>query len=233
MFRFVALALCLPLMLLVSCGGTASEPKASQTADLNQSAYEADPTGWTDLMPSADLGGWSRMPIPTDKTLGAQQWFVRDGMLVLEADGEREWLRYDGKQFQNFIAHVEWRFRKVEVEEGEPRYNGGVYFWAEPKGAQFYQAQTGQAGGWLFGDFPKDGDRNRTNLRDQMGENRVKPVGEWNTYEIHATPQEIRLWVNGAVQSRWENPPLTGGYFGLEAEGYYMEFRKLLIKELP
>lgn len=231
MSRIFPLLLCLPLVLFVSCGGPAVVDEVSNPANPNQSAYEADPTGWTDLMPAADLAGWSRLPIPVDKQLGPQQWSVRDGMLVLDADGEREWLRYDAKPFKSFVAHVEWRFRKVE--ETEPRYNGGVYFWAEPKGAQFYQAQTGQAGGWLFGDFPKDGDRNRTNLREQMGENRVKPVGEWNTYEIHATPQEIRLWVNGAVQSRWQNPPLSSGYFGLEAEGYYMEFRKLLIKELP
>jgi hypothetical protein len=39
--------------------------------------------------------------------------------------------------------------------------------------------------------------------------------------------------VNGDVQNRWENPPATRGYVGLEAEGFYIKFRKVLIKELP
>lgn len=226
MFRAQVLAFFLPLLLIVSCGS----PEVA--VDPNKSAYENDPSGWTDLIPPPDLAGRTKFPIPATAELDPkEQWAVRDGVLVIDGTGGHEWLRYDAKPFNSFIAHAEWRFRKLE--EGEPRYNGGIYFWADSEGRQFYQAQTGEAGGWLFGDFPKDGDRNRTNLREHMAENRVRPAGEWNTFEIHATPEEIRLWVNGAVQSRWEKPPITSGYFGVEAEGYYMEFRKLLIKELP
>lgn len=183
-------------------------------------------------MPQPGLPGWTKVPIPADAALDPkEQWAVQNGVLVIDGTGGHEWARYDAKQFNNFILHAEWRFRKVDTPE--PRYNGGLYFWASADGRQFYQAQTAEAGGWLFGDFPKDGERNRTNLREQMTGNRMAPIGEWNTFEIHALPAEITLWVNGGVQSRWPNPPVTSGYVGLEAEGYYMEFRKLLIKELP
>ncbi len=200
-----------------------------QTA--SRSAFEQNPNGWTDLMPKPGLPGWTKVPIPSTASLAAkEQWSVRDGLLVIDGTGGHEWLRFDGKRYRNFLLHAEWRFRKLE---GAPRYNGGIYFWASADGNQFYQAQTGEAGGWLFGDFPKAGERNRTNLREQMTGNRMAPVGEWNTFEITATEGRIALWVNGGVQSRWEKPPVTEGYLGIEAEGYYMEFRRLAVKELP
>ncbi len=201
----------------------------AQTAAV--SAYQQNPKGWTDLMPKAGLAGWTKVPIPPTATLEPkEQWAIRDGALLIDGTGGHEWLRFDGKRYKNFILHAEWRFRKLE---GTPRYNGGIYFWAASDGGQFYQAQTAEAGGWLFGDFPKDGDNNRVNLREQMTGNRMAPIGEWNTFEIRATAHQIELWVNGGVQSRWERPPVTEGYLGLEAEGFHMEYRRLLVKELP
>lgn len=229
MIRLLLAALLIAALSLLSCGPAEKAPVA---ADPNKSAYENDPTGWTDLMPQPGLPGWTKVPIPADAPLDPkEQWAVQDGTVIIDGTGGHEWLRYDAKPFNSFILHAQWRFRKVDTPE--PRYNGGLYFWASADGRQFYQAQTAEAGGWLFGDFPKDGDRNRTNLREQMTGNRMAPVGEWNTFEVHATPEEIKLWVNGDVQSRWPNPAVTSGFVGLEAEGYYMEFRKLLIKELP
>ena len=197
----------------------------------SKSAYRQNPRGWTDLMPKPGLPGWTKVPIPATATLDPkEQWSVRDGLLTIDGTGGHEWLRFDGKRYRNFILHAEWRFRKLD---GTPPYNGGLYFWTNADGSQFYQAQTAEAGGWLFGDFPKAGDRNRTNLREQMTGNRMAPVGEWNTFEIKATSRQIELWVNGGVQSRWENPAVTEGYLGVEAEGYSMEFRRLAVKELP
>ncbi|MDZ7638021.1 MAG: DUF1080 domain-containing protein [Bryobacterales bacterium] len=155
-----------------------------------RSAFESQPGGWTDLMPKPGLPGWTKLPIPATAALDPkEQWAVRDGLLIIDGTGGHEWLRFDGKRYKNFILHAEWRFRKLE---GTPRYNGGLYFWASADGSQFYQAQTGEAGGWLFGDFPKDGDRNRTNLREQMTGNRMAPVGEWNTFEVTATAEKYR-----------------------------------------
>lgn len=204
---------------------------AIEGQETSRSAYSRDPRGWTDLMPKPGLPGWTKVPIPASGKLEPkEQWAVRDGLLIIDGSGGHEWLRYDGKRYKNFILHAEWRFRKLE---GAPPYNGGLYFWANANGSQFYQAQTGLAGGWLFGDFPKAGERNRTNLREQMTGNRMAPVGEWNTFEVKATTQAVELWVNGGVQSRWERPPVTEGFLGIEAEGFYMEFHRLAVKELP
>ncbi|MCC6263963.1 MAG: DUF1080 domain-containing protein [Bryobacterales bacterium] len=204
---------------------------AIEGQEASRSAYSQDPHGWTDLMPKPGLPGWTKVPIPASGKLEPkEQWVVRDGRLIIDGSGGHEWLRYDGKRYKNFILHAEWRFRK---QEGTPPYNGGLYFWANADGSQFYQAQTGLAGGWLFGDFPKAGERNRTNLREQMTGNRMAPVGEWNTFEVKATTLAVELWVNGGVQSRWENPSVTEGFLGIEAEGFYMEFRRFAVKDLP
>ena len=69
-------------------------------------------------------------------------------------------------------------------------------------------------------------------MRANMTENRVKPAGEWNTYEMRAVGPRITLWVNGGVTTEVTNSQALKGYLGLEAEGYYIEFRNIMLKEL-
>ena len=73
----------------------------------------------------------------------------------------------------------------------------------------------------------------RVNLREKMAENRVKPAGEWNTYEIRAVGRTLTLWVNGAVTSEFSECEVSRGHIGLEAEGYRIEFRNMTLKRLP
>jgi hypothetical protein len=65
-----------------------------------------------------------------------------------------------------------------------------------------------------------------------MTENRVKPAGDWNRYEITVRGDRIALAVNGAVVSEHAGAGLRRGYIGLEAEGYEITFRKLLLTPL-
>ena len=61
---------------------------------------------------------------------------------------------------------------------------------------------------------------------------RVKPAGEWNTFEVTARGKVLTLWVNGAVTCEFTDCGLAKGLVGLEAEGYRIEFRNLKIKLL-
>jgi hypothetical protein len=72
----------------------------------------------------------------------------------------------------------------------------------------------------------------RFHLRDQMKENRVKPAGEWNRYEIRAEGGTITLQVNGEVVNTLTGVALRKGYIGLEAEGYEIAFRNIRIRPL-
>jgi len=54
----------------------------------------------------------------------------------------------------------------------------------------------------------------RFNLRQSMSENRIKPAGEWNTYEMRAAGRQITLWVNGAVTCEFKECEAPRGYIG-------------------
>jgi len=68
--------------------------------------------------------------------------------------------------------------------------------------------------------------------KDDVGDGRVKPAGEWNTMEIAAQGKTLTLWVNGAVTCRFEDCGAPYGFVGVEGEGYRIEFRNLKVKEI-
>jgi len=159
-------------------------------------------------------------------------WKLDPSGEILTCAGDKvghEWLRW-GPDLGNFIAHVEWRFIKVE---GEAPYNSGVFARTSADGAIWHQAQAGAAGGYLFGNTPVNGTAQRVNLREKMTENRVKPAGEWNTYKVRAVGKVITLWVNGTTTSELSDCEVPRGYFGVEAEGFSVEFRNIRLKQLP
>src|SRR5262249_11148501 len=64
----VALSFGLGLMIVVVRSQSAIKPTPS--------ALEANPNGWTDILPATDLKGWSRVPVPPTGKLGRDQWHV-------------------------------------------------------------------------------------------------------------------------------------------------------------
>ena len=78
-----------------------------------------------------------------------------------------------------------------------------------------------------------DGGLKFVNLREKMTQNRVKPAGEWNTFEVRAEAGTIALWVNGAEVSRFTGCVMLKGHVGFEAEGFEITFRNIKLKELP
>jgi len=193
-----------------------------------RSLLETEPDGWTDVQPKADLAGWVRGPWPATVTLGPQQWSVdpATGHLVCDGKGGHEWLRLD-RPTADAAFHVEWRFSPVE---GADKYNSGVLARAAPDLSAWHQAQVGLKGGFLFGVTPVEGVSKR--LAQEPAAARVRTAaGEWNAYELVARGRRLTLWVNGAVTSEIAvDVPL--GHFGLEAEGWRIEFRNLKLKVL-
>ena len=73
------------------------------------------------------------------------------------------------------------------------KYNSGIGIRLSPAGELWTQAQTGPTGGFLFGVNLVDGAFSRFNLMKDMKENRIKPAGEWNHYEIRVQGDKIAL----------------------------------------
>ncbi|HYO80458.1 MAG TPA: DUF1080 domain-containing protein [Bryobacteraceae bacterium] len=197
----------------------------------SRSALEADPRGWRDLTPAKN---WKRVPIPSTAALQSEnQWrYDRNlGLLICTGDKGHELLR-SNREYKDFILHVEWRFRRAEGKE-QPRYNSGVMVRSSADGEHFVQAQVGGGpNAWLFADYPVDGKKQRTNLRDSITAERVRPAGEWNVYELTVRGSAVSLWVNGATVGSYDKVPAERGYIGVEAEGFYIEWGNIRMKEL-
>lgn len=204
-----------------------------RAADPSQpkSALEADTNGWVDITPSAVLKGWYRVTVPPGGKLGRQQWHVDKAanVLVCEGDGGHDML-LTTREYTNCIFHFEFRYTKVDGKSG---YNSGAYVRNSKDGALWHQAQFGDGkDGFLFGETIIDGSKKFFNTQKDVKENRVKPAGEWNTFEVTAQGPTLTLWVNGAVTCKYENCGVPRGHVGLEGEGYRVEFRNLKVKNL-
>ena len=187
---------------------------------------------WIDIFPDANFSQWTRISIPPGKPLSQpSQWKIdaAAGTLVCEGNGGHEMLRYN-TPYKDLVFHVEWKF--TPVAEEKPKYNSGVFIRNDADGTIWHQAQTSLDGGYLFGNTPANGELKRFNLRPEMLENRVKPPGQWNDYDVTAKGATISLSVNGKVVSEFTHAEVLEGYVALEAEGYRIEFRNIRIKPL-
>jgi len=185
---------------------------------------------WTDLTPTVDLKGWTRIPVPQTHTLGRAQWHLDTSrqVLVCDGDGGHEMLRFD-KELTNCIFHVEFRF--VPVSEGKSNYNSGVFIRNSADGTIWHQCQLTIDGGYLFGNTPTNGLLKR--FKSPAHELRMKPAGEWNTVEVAARGHTLTVWFNGTVVSEFGDCQMPGGFIALESEGYAIEFQNLKLRELP
>jgi hypothetical protein len=202
-----------------------------------RSALESNPAGWQDLFADKTMKDWIRGPLSAAGQLRAgsmeepSPWKMDPATGILLCAGDtvgHEWIRF-AKEVADCVCHVEWRLAKLD---GEPAYNSGVFIRSSADGKIWHQAQGTLAGGFLFGSTLVNGAVQRFNLRQNMSENRVKSAGEWNIYEIRAVGKKISLWVNGAVTSEYNECEVPRGFVGLEAEGYRVEYRNVLMKPI-
>jgi hypothetical protein len=184
------------------------------------------------LFPSDYQSQWTRIAIPPDHPVSnVAQWHIDAGKrtIVCDGNGGHDWLRF-GRELGNFTFHVKWRFTPVTT--GTPKYNSGVFFRNNEDGSIWHQAQTSPGGGYIFGLTPVDGKPQHFNLQKDMKENRVKPAGEWNVYDIRCVGDACTLAVNGEVVNTIKTG-VNKGYIGLEAEGYQITFKDFKVRQLP
>lgn len=205
---------------------TDAEDAAPQKADF----LTSDPSGWIDMMPHKSFKRWTRVAVPPTKPLDpVSQWkLAKDpAAIICEGDHGHEWLRYN-HQYANMILHVEWRFKKLDGPHG---YNSGVFVRNDLTGRVWHQAQVGTRA-YIFGQTLLHGQLSPTLKTPPSPVDPLRPVGEWNTYEIRCLGPNITLWVNGDLTANFSAPEVPRGYWGLEAEGYWIEFRNIKLKEL-
>jgi hypothetical protein len=228
MMRMVAGVGSVLLGLAVVVGGWS--PASAGQPPESKSAYESDPKGWVDLLATdSKLANWKRVPVGkkgTDTTWAV----VADGKILrCNGVGVHEMLLW-AEELTDCIFHVEWRFEPLP-DLKKAGYNSGVYIRNSADGQIWHQAQVGANVGQLFGRTLLDGQPKQFNVKHKAP-NRGKAIGEWNVYELTAKGPTLTLWVNGAETAKLEKTEVLKGHIGLEAEGYVIEFRNLLLKRL-
>lgn len=203
----------------------------SPVESLQAQKQAGEKGGWINLFPDKNLQGWKRVPLAPDTKLSERNpWKVDAKNKILMCDGRniKEMLLYQ-KPLKDGIFHVEWRFRPIPGKK--LGYNGGVYVRSANNGKVWIQAQVAMLDkrpmvADLFADLPVKGKIERVKI-DGTGHKHVNPVGKWNTYDIHCQGKTITVKLNGKTVTMWKDCPRTSGYFGLQAELYYLEFKNI------
>jgi hypothetical protein len=203
----------------------------------------AQPEAFHDLFNGKDLAGW--VNVNTDKST----WSVKDGILI--CSGHPIGVMRTSRQYENFVLHIEWK----HMEAGG---NSGVFVWSDAKPQEKSRLPNGvevqmleldwvnlnkvngetpplaYVHGELFGvggvQTTPDNPRGQ---RSKSIENRCKPRGEWNTYDVVCVDGVIKLSVNGKFVNGISRTTQKKGYLCLESEGGEIYFRNIKIMELP
>ena len=197
---------------------------------------------WRSLFNGKDLSGW------VDVNTSKDTWYVKDGMLICR--GKPIGVMRSDRQYENFILHIEWR----HMEAGG---NSGVFVWSNavpgrnrlPLGMEVQMleldwvnihARNGKkppiayVHGELFGAGGlKATPDNPRGSRSKSIENRCRPRGEWNYYDVVCVDGTVKLSVNGKFVNSIRNSSIRKGYICLESEGAEIHFRNIKIMELP
>ncbi|BDS07074.1 membrane protein [Oceaniferula spumae] len=206
-------------------------------------AQDAAPQ-WKDLFNGKDLTGW------TDVNTSPETWSVKDGVIICH--GDKLGVMRSNKQYENFILHIEWK----HMEAGG---NSGIFVWADgtaakgkpfPKGVEVQMLELdwpklhpekdgsprplAYVHGEMWGIFGlKTTPDNPRGIRSMSLENRCKPRGQWNSYDIVCIDGVIKLSVNGKFVNGISGATQKKGYLCLESEGAEIHFRNIRIMELP
>ncbi|MBS0209561.1 MAG: DUF1080 domain-containing protein [Planctomycetes bacterium] len=207
-------------------------------------ARAGEAPAWRELFNGRDLTGWVNVNTASDT------WSVRDGMLICK--GKPIGVMRSDRQYENFLLHVEWRHM-------EPGGNSGVFAWSEGTVPEGKQLPKGLEVQMLELDWPKlhplkDGSLppiayvhgelfgagglivtpdNPRGPRSKSIENRCRPRGEWNEYDVVFVDGVVKLAVNGKFVNGISQSSVRKGYLCLESEGAEIHFRNLRILELP
>jgi hypothetical protein len=144
---------------------------------------------------------------------------VLKGSLLLEAGNG--WLRSDNV-YTDFHLHIEWKALQQE------KYDAGIFLRTAPGGKPFPKA--GVQANLLQG---KEG--NIGNLKGASSTGLVKPVGQWNVFDITVVGETVKMVINGKDAYKVSGLKPTSGHIGIQIEvplGGQFLLRNIQVTEL-
>ena len=194
-----------------------------------------------------DLSGWViEGPTEFDNKGNKESiWVADNGMITCRVNNRKSYgfLRYDKKQFADFVFSLEYRLSEKEMPKQSPCNSGigirtGVY---DPKKSDSPPSRAGYEI-QLLDDAMKNPDKHSTGSLYRYiapSVKAVKPAPEWNKIEIECKGARIKVTLNGekiidvdqTTVEEIKNKPLKG-YVCVQNHGGKVDFRNLRVKEL-
>jgi hypothetical protein len=204
---------------------------AAAGADFNRLTPQEKKEGYTLLFNGKNLDGWDGDPA---------RWSVEDGAIVGSSDGRpfkvNTFLIYKKRKYSDFVLKASIKLRN---------HNSGIHFRSEQlpgpgwivSGLQADASDAGDKSAW--GNYYEERGRSRTMMKTpDEGWLKAKSVlrkQDWNTYEVLAEGEHIRLTFNGVVTIDTQEKQRLDGIIALQlhaGEEMRVEFRDLKIKAL-
>ncbi|MFC1553618.1 DUF1080 domain-containing protein [candidate division KSB1 bacterium] len=181
-----------------------------------------------------DFSGWELF-VPDEEVDVNTVWSVKDG--VIHCTGVPNGYMRTVSEYSDYTLTLEWRW----VENGG---NSGVLLHSQPPDKVWpkcieCQLQSGNAGDFVVmggGTITVNGEEHKRDsgfiMIPKMEESSEKPLGEWNTYRIICSENEITCYVNDVLQNKGTNASLSKGKICFQSEGAPIEFRNIQIESM-
>ena len=185
-----------------------------------------------ELFNGKNLDGWTAY-FEDGSRDPSKAFFVEDG--ILKDLGRPIGYLKTTEEYTSYELIVEWRF---DPEKGAGnsgvlmRLQGVDKVWPNSIEAQLWSTNAGDI--WNIDDYPMTTDRDRTNGRHTVKAHPTneEPLGGWNRYRILLDGEELTLEVNGLVQNEAIDCAVQSGPIALQAEGAWIEFRKVELRPI-
>lgn len=213
---------------------------------LNLWGFAADES--IQLFNGKNLDGWVAEGVTEfdDKGKMSPVWGANDGLISCKVNNRKSFgfLRYDKKQFSDFIFSLEYRLSEKEMPK-QSVCNSGIGIRTVPfdtKQSHFTRPSIAGYEIQLLDDSSKKPDKHSTgSLYRYVAPrvNAVKPAPEWNKIQIECKGSHISIILNDEKiidvdQSSIDaiNKKPLRGYLCLQNHGGKVDFRNLRVKEL-
>jgi hypothetical protein len=206
------------------CAGLAFVPAENSFAD-DASAPMA-PSGRVDLFNGKDFSGWTFCMASNAEP--ANTWTVTNG--IMHCTGQPFGYARTASDYRNYKLTIEWRF----VKPAPRADNSGIFVHLQPpdkvwpkclecQGQYRHQGDIILLGGTAVNDMQPTNAVRSVRTRQPSNEN---PGGEWNTYEIVAAADTLKVSVNGKLMNEVTNCSVNSGFIAIQSEGGEFEVRK-------
>jgi hypothetical protein len=196
---------------------------------------QAGEEGFTPLFNGKDLDGW-KFHLKKKDHDPSTTFKVEGGTVV--CTGKPYGYMYTEGSYLNFTLRFDWRYKKPEGLEDESKFKGN-------SGYLLFVTQHDEVlGVWptslecqgMFADVGTIipiGKKSAKFTYDREARNKaVKPLGEWNSYEIAAKDGTVTISINGTeVTKVTEHAYAAKGSIGFQSEGAEIHWKNIRIKE--